>query len=206
MVAPRGRAADRITGSGTVATRTRHIRAPGGTDRASGRATSRPKGVATLASMGQGPLSPSYSSGHDFAIEVEGVRFCFNADDFAARTGSAAARLGLVAREHLTPGLLADLVALTAHGRIIRPRTGFADHVAGHPSLAAGGPGGAVHWLRRMVFRGAWIDQQVRDGVLSPEWDDAVGFRFRSVATGDWAAEEPRPPDWRSLAYAGGSA
>lgn len=153
--------------------------------------------------MGQGPLSPSYASGHDFAIEVEGVRFRFNADDFAARAGAAAARLGLVARENLTPGLLEDLVALTAHGRIARPRTGLAGHVARHPALADEGPGGAVHRLRRTVFRGAWIDQQVRDGVLSPEWDDAVGFRFRSVATGDWAAEEPSPPDWRALAYAG---
>jgi hypothetical protein len=168
--------------------------------------TVRPRGVATLAAMGQGPLSPSYASGHDFAIDVEGVRFRFNADDFAARTGTAAARLGLVAREHLTPGLLEDLVALTAHGRIARPRTGLAEHVAGHPELADPGPGGVVQWLRRTVFRGAWIDQQVRDGVLTPVWDDAVGFRFRSAATGDWAAEEPGGPDWRAAAYAGGPA
>lgn len=151
--------------------------------------------------MGQGPLSPSYASGHDFAIEVEGVRFRFNADDFAARAGSAASRLGLVAREDLTPALLEDLVALTAHGRVARPRTGLAAHVARHPVLGIEGPGGAIHWLRRQVFRGAWVDQQVRDGVLSPEWDESLGFRFRSVATGDWAAEEPQAPDWRASAY-----
>lgn len=157
--------------------------------------------------MGQGPLSPSYSSGRDFAIEVEGVRFRFNADDFAGRVGVAAAALGLVARDDLTPAVLEDLVALTAFGRISAPRSGLAAHLVRHDALVgAEAPGGLVHWLRRLVFRGAWVDQQVRDGVLVPEWDEAVGFRFRSAATGEPAGEEARPPDWRALGYREGAA
>jgi hypothetical protein len=46
----------------------------------------------------------------------------------------------------------------------------------------------------------------VRDGVLLPEFDEAVGFRYRSAATGERTADEPAPPDWRGLAYRGGGA
>lgn len=153
--------------------------------------------------MGHGPLSPSYSSGHDFSIEVEGVRFRFSADDFHSRVGAAAVRLGLLGRDALSPPVLEDLVALAAHGTIATPRSPLAAHVERHAVLLTG-PADLVHWLRRLVFRGAWIDQQVRDGTLVPEFDDSVGFRFRSRASGDLAAEESRPPDWRALAYRGG--
>lgn len=154
--------------------------------------------------MGHGPLSPIYASGHDFAIEVEGVRFRFNAEDFHSRVGAVAVRLGVVSRDALSPSALEDLVALAAHGRIARPRSPLAAHLERHRGALLDGPGDLVHWLRRLVFRGAWVDQQVRDGVLLPEFDEAVGFRYRNAATGDRTADEPAPPDWRGLAYRGG--
>ena len=155
--------------------------------------------------MGHGPLSPSYSSGHDFAIEIEGVVFRFNAEDFHSRVGAAAIRLGLLARDSLTPATLEDLVALTAHGRVARPRSPLAAHIDRHRSTLLIGTADLVHWLRRLVFRGAWIDQQVRDGVLLPEFDEAVGFRYRTPA-GELAADGPPPPDWRAVEFVGGDA
>lgn len=150
--------------------------------------------------MGYGPLSPSYSSGHDFAIEIEGVVFSFSAEDFHSRVGAAAVRLGLLGRSALTPAVIEDLVALTARGRVSRPRSGLAGHVEHHRGTLLAGPADLVHWLRRLVFRGAWIDQQVRDGVLVPEFDEAVGFRYRTAA-GERAADEPAAPDWGAVAF-----
>lgn len=151
--------------------------------------------------MGHGPLSPCYSSGHDFAVEVEGVRFRFSSADFASRVRAAAEQLGLVDRGELSSDELQDLVALTAHGRIARPASPLAAHVERHRGDLLGGDADAVHWLRRLVFRGAWIDQQVADGQLSPEFDERTGFRFRDAATGEPAAEPPPLPDWTPIAY-----
>jgi len=151
--------------------------------------------------MGQAPLSPEYSSGHDFAVEVEGVRFRFNAEDFASRTGAAAVRLGLLERGALGPAELRDLVALAAHGRIARPASPLATHIAEHrESLVADGRD-LVHWLRRLIFRGAWIDQQISDGRIAPVFDEAHGFRYRSTSTGQPAADEPSLPDWSAIGY-----
>lgn len=151
--------------------------------------------------MGQGPLSPCYSSGRDFEVEVEGVRFGFNAEDFASRVGAAAVRMGLVGREELNAAEMQDLVALTAHGRIAHPLSALAAHIEIHRGLLLVGVADLVHWLRRLVFRGAWIDQQVADGRLVPEFDERAGFRFRDVLTGEPAAEEPPIPDWTPIAY-----
>ncbi len=151
--------------------------------------------------MGQGPLSPCYSSGRDFAVEVEGVRFRFSSEDFASRVRAAAVQLGLVGREELSPEETRDLVALTAHGRIANPLSPLAAHIELHRSDLLAGDADLVHWLRRLVFRGAWIDQQVADGQLVPEFDERTGFRFRDVVSGEPAAEPPPVPDWTPIAY-----
>lgn len=151
--------------------------------------------------MGHGPLSPCYASGHDFAVEVEGVRFRFSSADFASRARAAAEQLGLVDRGGLSAEELEDLVALTAHGRISRPASPLAAHVGRHRDDLLEGDVDAVNWLRRLVFRGAWIDQQVADGQLTPEFDERAGFRFRDATTGEPAAEAPPLPNWTPIAY-----
>ena len=155
--------------------------------------------------MGHGSLSPSYSSGRDFAVEVEGVRFGFSSADFASRVGAAALRLGLVTEPALGDRERRDLVALAAQGRIVRAQSALAAHLAAHRAEMTAGGEDPVHWLRRLVFRGAWIDQQVADGALTPVFCDGVGFRYRSAPTGEPAAEEPAMPDWSHLTYRGGS-
>lgn len=153
--------------------------------------------------MGLGPLSPSYSSGHDFSVEVDGVRFAFSAGDFASRIGAAAVRLGLIARDRLGDAEIADLVALAAHGAVSDPRSPLAAHIDEHAGRLLGGDADLVHWLCRLVFTGAWVDQQVADGTLVPEFDEARGFRYRSAATGQPAADEATVPDWSAIAYRG---
>jgi hypothetical protein len=148
-------------------------------------------------------LSPSYASGHDFAVEAAGVRFRFNADDFADRVGAAAVRLGIVERGRLGEGELEDLVALAAHGRIVSPASGLAAHVERHREVLLSGEEDLVHWLRRLVFRGAWIDQQVADGRIEPVFEEPGGFSYRSALTGAAAAPDPPLPDWSLYAYGG---
>jgi hypothetical protein len=148
-------------------------------------------------------LSPSYHSGRDFAVEVAGVRFRFSAEDFTSRVGAAAIRLRLVERHDLGEAELEDLVALAAHGRIARPASGLAAHVERHRGALLGGGEDLVHWLRRLVFRGAWIDQQVADGRIEPVFEDGRGFVYRSALTGAPAALDPAVPDWSGLAFRG---
>jgi hypothetical protein len=148
-------------------------------------------------------LSPSYSSGRDFAVEVAGVRFCFSAEDFASRVGAAALRLGVVERASLGAGELEDLVALAAHGAVASPASALAAHIERHRETLLGGGEDLVHWLRRLVFRGAWIDQQVADGRVEPVFEEGRGFVYRSALTGAPAALDPAVPDWSRAAFRG---
>jgi hypothetical protein len=146
-------------------------------------------------------LSPSYSTGHDFAVEVAGVRFLFSAEDFTSRVGAAAVRLGLLTQERLGRGELDDLVAMAAHGRVARPASPLAAHLERHRDSLVAGDHDLVHWLRRLVFRGAWIDQQVSDGRIDPVFEEERGFRYRSATTGGPAADEAPVPDWSAFRY-----
>jgi hypothetical protein len=152
--------------------------------------------------MGNGPLSPAYRSGTDFAVEVEDVRFRFSARDFAERVGDAAVRMGVLTRAALGPDEADDLVALAAHGRVARPASGLAAHLESHRETLLE-RGELVHWLRRLVVRGAWIDQQVADGRIRPIWDERHGFRYRTASQDEPTAEEPALPDWSAIAYRG---
>jgi hypothetical protein len=146
-------------------------------------------------------LSPIYSSGHDFAVEVSGVRFRFSAEDFTSRVGAAAVRLGLLAQDRLGRGELEDLVAMAAHGRIARPASPLAAHLERHRDSLVADDHDLVHWLRRLVFRGAWIDQQVNDGRIDPVFEEEHGFRYRSAGNGGLATDEAPAPDWSAFRY-----
>jgi hypothetical protein len=146
-------------------------------------------------------LSPSYASGNDFAVEAAGVRFTFSAEDFSDRVGAAAVRLGVIRRDRLGEGELEDLVALAAHGRIVSPASPLAAYVERHGQTLVDGDQDLVHWLRRLVFRGAWIDQQVADGRIEPVFEVPGGFSYRSALTGAAAATDPPLPEWPAPPY-----
>jgi hypothetical protein len=145
----------------------------------------------------------NYLSGDDYIVEFLGYRFGFNALDFEQRVCAAAVKLGLVGVEELDPGEAADLVELVAEGRIDDPRSGLGEYLVRHwERLALIGEESLVYWLRKLVFRGAWLDQRVKQDLLEVEWDEErAEFMYRDPR-GDRALLELAPvPSWHDLQF-----
>jgi hypothetical protein len=139
-----------------------------------------------------------YSSGDDYAIEFLGYEFGFNACDFEERVTAAAVKLGLIENNELDDDETADLVELAADGRVAEPRSGLGAYLLRHweqVSLVDGES--LVYWLRKLVFRGAWLDHRVKEGLLDVAWDDGnADFGYREP-NGDRALLELAPvPSW----------
>ena len=90
---------------------------------------------------------------------------------------------------------------MAAHGRIARPASPLAAHLASTATRCVADDHDLVHWLRRLVFRGAWIDQQVSDGRIDPVFEEEHGFRYRSATNGGPPADEGPVPDWSPFRY-----
>jgi hypothetical protein len=146
----------------------------------------------------------NYESGTDYTMEFGPFRFRFSGSDFRERVEAAAARLRFVRRAELDQDELEDLVELAAHGRITRPTSGLAAHVAEHADRLAGFDDDLVYWLRKLVFRGAWVDQQVKEGRLCPVFGEN-GFSYRSAITSEPLVDEATTPDWSEASYPGTS-
>jgi hypothetical protein len=149
--------------------------------------------------------SPNYESGIDVAMEFAGFRYRFNARDFEQRVEDAAARLGFVERHRLSASERADLVALAASGEIESAQSPIGAHVAHHLDRLLGWDDDLVFWLRTLVFRGAWLDQQVKEGVLEPVFSDEGGFSYRSADDPQVVMGYPEAPDWSRVAYRAGT-
>ena len=107
-------------------------------------------------------LTANYRSGDDFVVEFLGHRFEFNADDFEERVSAAAVRLELVESNDLDDDETGDLVELVADGRIVDPQSGLGLYLVRHWELISLVDGESlVYWLRKLVFRGAWLDHRV---------------------------------------------
>ena len=134
-------------------------------------------------------------------LEYGELRFTFNERDFSERVEQAARKLGFVAGR-LESTELEDLVNLTVNGEVQDPASGLGEHVNDcWPELVGPAERSLVHWLRRLVFRGAWIDQEVSDGRIDPVFEEEHGFRYRSATTGGPAADEAPVPDWSPFRY-----
>ena len=146
---------------------------------------------------------PSYSSGDDYVVEFLGHRFSFNAFDFEQRVTAAAVRLGLVEGNDLDGDETADLVELTADGRIAEPRSGLGIYLVRYwEQLSLVGGESLVYWLRKLVFRGAWLDHWVKDGRLEVAWEDETGEFAYVDPRGDRALLEIAPiPSWHELQF-----
>ena len=108
----------------------------------------------------------NYNSGEDYVLEYGELRFTFNEEDFRQRVEQAAVKLSFV-----KPGLateeLDDLVNLAVNGEIREPSSPLGEHVNERwYELVGPADRSLVHWLRRLVFRGAWLDQRVKEGEL----------------------------------------
>jgi len=145
----------------------------------------------------------NYTSGEDFVVEFLGYRFGFNAADFEERVTGAAVRLGLVEGNELEPEETADLVELAADGRIDNPRSGLGLYVTRHwERLSLVGGESLVYWLRKLVFRGAWLDHRVKGGLLEVAWDEESGdFAYRDPGGGRALLELAPVPSWHELQF-----
>ena len=149
----------------------------------------------------------NYDSGEDFVLEYGELRFTFNESDFAERCEQAALKLGFVGGR-LGEEELEDLVNLAVNGEIIDPASGLGEHVNDcWPELVGPAERSLVHWLRRLVFRGAWLDQRVKEGELGVVFDERSGtFAYvqpadpRSSTAGEPIELAPEP-SWGRVAY-----
>ena len=145
----------------------------------------------------------NYTSGEDYVVEFLGYRFGFNSDDFEQRITAAAVRLGLIGSNDLDDEETEDLVELTADGMIEEPRSELGRYLVRHwerLSLVEGES--LVYWLRKLVFRGAWLDHRVKDGRLDVTWDDGASEFAYLEPGGERALLELAPtPSWHELQF-----
>ncbi len=144
-----------------------------------------------------------YSSGDDFAVEFLGYRFEFNGPDFEERVTAAAVRLGLIEMNDLDERETADLVELAADGQIAHPRSGLGSYLVRHWERVALVDGESlVYWLRKLVFRGAWLDHRVKEGLLEVDWDERAGdFGYAEPLGGRSLLELAPVPSWHALMF-----
>jgi len=143
-----------------------------------------------------------YDSGDEFVLEYGDLRFTFNERDFEERCEQAAVRLGFVGigleREERE-----DLVNLVVNGEVAQPSSALGEHVNDcWTELTGPADRSLVHWLRRLVFRGAWLDQRVKEGELDIRWDaDLGGFRYIQPSRGGEPIELQSEPSWDRVVY-----
>lgn len=145
----------------------------------------------------------NYSSGDDYVVEFLGYRFNFNSSDFEQRVTAAAVKLGLVEANELDEDETGDLVELAAEGRIDEPRSQLGRYLVRHwERISLVGGESLVYWLRKLIFRGAWLDHRVKEGLLEVVWDeDNSEFAYRDPRGGRALLELAPVPSWHELQY-----
>ena len=144
----------------------------------------------------------NYDSGEDFVLEYGELRFTFNERDCAERCEQAARKLGFVGAR-LDPTELEDLVNLAVNGEIQDPASGLGEHVNDcWPELVGPADRSLVHWLRRLVFRSAWLDQRVKEGELDVRFEpDEHTFAYIQPDRDGEPIELAPEPSWGRVAY-----
>ncbi|HWK27641.1 MAG TPA: hypothetical protein VNS09_13820 [Solirubrobacter sp.] len=144
----------------------------------------------------------NYDSGQDYVLEYGDLRFTFNERDFSERVEQAARKLGFVGRA-LEDTELEDLVNLTVNGEVADPASGLGEHVNDcWPDLVGPADRSLVHWLRRLVFRSAWLDQRVKEGELDVAFDETTHtFGYVQPERDREPIELSPEPSWRRVAY-----
>lgn len=144
----------------------------------------------------------NFDSGEDFVLEYGELRFTFNEGDFAQRCEQAALRLGFV-DGRLDDPELEDLVNLVVNGEVADPASALGEHVNDcWPDLVGPAERSLVHWLRRLVFRSAWLDQRVKEGELDLSFDPETGrFEYIQPDRDGERIELAPEPSWDRVAY-----
>jgi hypothetical protein len=145
----------------------------------------------------------NYHSGDDYVVEFLGYRFSFSSLDFEERVTAAAVRLGLVHGPDLDEDETADLVELVERDAIDTPRSPLGEYLVRHwDALSLVRGESLVYWLKKLVFRGAWLDHRVKEGLLEVDWDDdRQDFTFADTNGGRALLELLPTPSWHELQY-----
>jgi hypothetical protein len=145
----------------------------------------------------------NYVSGDDYVLEFLGYRFGFSAEDFRERVMGAAVKLDLIPDSDLDDEETLDLVELTADGRIAEPRSSLGMYLVRHwERLSLNDGESLVYWLRKLVFRGAYLDHRVKENLLDVSFDDTTGdFGYAEPEGGRTLLELAPTPSWRSLQF-----
>jgi hypothetical protein len=144
----------------------------------------------------------NYSSGEDFVLEYGELHFTFNEQDFAQRCEQAARRLGFIGAR-IDAEEVEDLVNLVVNGEVSDPASALGEHVNDcWPELVGPSDRSLVHWLRRLIFRGAWLDQRVKEGELDVRFDEGSGaLVYIQPDRGGEPIELAPEPSWDRVAY-----
>ena len=145
----------------------------------------------------------NYHSGDDYVVEFLGYRFTFNSLDFEERVTAAAVKLGLISSNELDEDETADLVELVERDAIDTPAARSAEYLVRHwerLSLVSGES--LVYWLRKLVFRGAWLDHRVKEGLLEVAWDETAPSSPTATRTAAARCSSSLPsPTWHELQF-----
>ena len=96
-----------------------------------------------------------------------------------------------------------DLINLVVNGEVTDPASALGEHVNEcWPELVGPSDRSLVHWLRRLIFRSAWLDQRVKEGELDVVFDDDTGaFVYIQPDRGGEPIELAPEPSWGRVAY-----
>ena len=146
----------------------------------------------------------NYESGADYVLEYGELRFTFNEQDFTERIEQAAVKLGFVGGP-LGDDEREDLVNLAVNGEDTEALSSLGEHIVEcWGDLHGPSDRSLVHWLRRLVFRGAWLDQRVMEGELEIVFDqETTSFGYAQPDRDFELIELSREPSWKRVAYRG---
>jgi hypothetical protein len=144
----------------------------------------------------------NYESGSDYVLEYGELRFTFNERDFTERVEQAAIKLGFV-EAPLGDAEREDLVNLAVNGEVQDAHSELGQHINDcWGDLNRSSERSLVHWIRRLVFRGAWLDQRVMEGELELVFDDTSNsFGYAQPDRNFELIELSPEPSWHRVAY-----
>jgi hypothetical protein len=144
----------------------------------------------------------NYESGSDYVLEYGELRFTFNERDFTERVEQAASKLGFVDGP-LGDQEREDLVNLAVNGEVPEPQSDLGEHINYcWGDLHGPSERSLVHWIRRLVFRGAWLDQRVMEGELEVVFDDMThSFGYAQPDRNFELIELSPEPSWHAVGY-----
>ena len=127
----------------------------------------------------------NYTSGDDYVVEFLGSPLQLQRPRLRAACDRSRGQARPSSKvNELDEEEASDLVALAAEGMIGGPQSRLGRYLAaqlGARVALVEGESLGRNWLRKLIFRGAWLDHQVKRGVLEVAWDDHRGRVRRAL-------------------------